>query len=109
MKHKGVLFIGWLVVAALLVDAVLERHPDSFYTLLQWICCAVFAYSAFAAYENKVWVWVFGVLAALYNPIFRVPLDRSTWIGVNWVTVGIIVVAGICLLRGKRNPVDEND
>jgi hypothetical protein len=55
----------------------------------------VFAYSAFAAYEKKrvLWVWVFGVLAALYNPIFRVHLDRSTWIGVNWFTVGAIVVA----------------
>jgi hypothetical protein len=108
MKHKGVLFIAWLIVAALLVDAAVERRPYSFYTLLLWICCPVFAYSAFAAYENKhgVWVWVFGVLAALYNPIFRVHLDRGTWIGVNWITVGIIAVAGICLLREKRNPPD---
>jgi hypothetical protein len=111
MKHKGVLFIAWLIVAALPVDAAVERHPYSFYTLLRWICCPVFAYSAFVAYENKhgVWVWVFGVLATLYNPIFRVHLDRSTWIGVNWITVGIIAVAGICLLREKRNPLDKND
>jgi len=109
MKHKGVLFIAWLIVAALLVDAAVERLPYSFDTLLRWICCPVFAYSAFAAYENKYGVWVFGVLAALYNPIFRVHLDRSTWIGVNWITVGIIAVAGICLLREKRNPPDKND
>ena len=111
MKHKGVLFIAWLIVAALLVDAAVQRHPYSFYMLLRWICCPVFVYSAFAAYENKhgVWVWVFAVLAALYNPIFRVHLDRSTWIGVNWITVGIIAVAGICLLREKRNPPDKND
>ena len=109
MKHKGVLFIAWLIVAALLVDAAVERHPYSFYTLLRWICCPVFAYSAFAAYENKHGVWVFELVAALYNPIFRVHLDRSTWIGVNWITVGIIAVAGICLLREKRNPPDQND
>jgi hypothetical protein len=109
MKHKGVLFIAWLIIAALLVDAAVGQPSYSFDTLLRWICCAVFAYSAFAAYENKhgVWVWVFGVLAVLYNPIFRVHLDRSTWSGVNWITVGIIVVAGICLLREKRNPPDE--
>src|SRR5215471_3835831 len=106
MKHKGVLFIAWLIVAALLFDAAVERHPYSFDTLLRWICCPVFAYSAFAAYENKhgVWVWVFGVLAALYNPIFRVHLDRSTWIGVNCITVGIIAVAGICLPQSGMNP-----
>ena len=111
MKHRAVLLIAWLIAAALLFDAAVERHPYSFYALLRWICCPVFAYSAFAAYENKkvVWVWVFGVLAALYNPILPVHLDRSTWIGVNWITLGIIAVAGICFLRGKRNPPDKTD
>jgi hypothetical protein len=98
------LYIIWLIAAALLVSAAIDRHPYSFYTLLRWICCPVFAYSAFAAYEKNrvVWVWVFGVLAALYNPIFRVHLDRSTWIGVNWFTVGAIAVAGIVFWLDKR-------
>src|SRR5437016_8751147 len=95
MKRSVGLYIAWLVVAGLLVFAAVERHPYSFYTLLRWICCPVFAYSAFAAHaKNRVpWVWVFGVLAALYNPIFRVELDRSTWIIVNWLTVGAILTA----------------
>ena len=95
MKRITGLIIARLIVAGLLVAAAIKRHPYSFYTLLRWICCPVFAYLAFAAHEkNRVlWVWVFGVLAALYNPIFRVHLDRSTWIGVNWFTVGAIIVA----------------
>ena len=53
--------------------------------------------------KNRVlWVWVFSVLAALYNPICRVHLDRSTWIGVNWFTVGVIVVAAIVFWLDKR-------
>jgi membrane protein implicated in regulation of membrane protease activity len=58
----------------------------------------------FAAHEkNRVlWVWVFGVLAALYNPIFRIHLDRSTWIGVNWVTIAMIVIAAIAFWRPKK-------
>jgi hypothetical protein len=94
------LYIAWVVAAGLLVFAAVERHPYSFYTLLRWICCPVFAYSAVAAHEkNRVlWVWVFGVLAGLYNPIFRVHLDRNTWIAVNWVTVGAIVVAIVVFL-----------
>jgi len=109
MKHKGVLFIAWLIVAALLVDV--ERHPYSFDTLLRWICCPVFAYSAFVAYENKrvLLVWVFGVLAGLYNPIFRVHLDRTTWIGVNWFTVGVIVVAGIVFWLDKKKSHDDSE
>ena len=91
------LYVAWLVAAGMLVSAAVERHPYSFYTLLRWICCPILAYSAFAAHEkNRVpWVWIFGTLALLYNPIFRVHLDRSTWMGVNWFTVGAIAVAAV--------------
>jgi hypothetical protein len=109
MKRIVGLYVAWLVAAGLLVYAAVERHPYSFYTLLRWICCPVFAYSAFAAHERNrvVWVWVFGMLAALYNPIFRVHLDRSTWIGVNWFTVGAIVVAIVVFLWGRSKTVRE--
>jgi Family of unknown function (DUF6804) len=101
MKRIAGLYVAWLVAAGLLVYAAVERHPYSFYTLLRWICCPVFAYSAFAAHEkNRVlWVWVFGVLAGLYNPIFRVHLDRSTWTNVNWLTVAGLVVAAFIFWR----------
>jgi hypothetical protein len=104
MKRIAGLYIVWLVVAGLLISAAVQRHPYSFYTLLRWICCPVFAYSAFAAYEGKyvVWVWVFGVLAALYNPILRVHLDRTTWTGVNWLTVGVIAVATVLFWLDKK-------
>src|SRR5215468_5625275 len=110
MKHRAVLLIAWLIAAALLFDAAVERHPYSFYVLLRWICCPIFAYSAFAAYQaNRVaWVWIFGVLAALYNPIFRVHLDRRTWIGVNWLTVGLIAIAVVGLWRNKGTRAKAN-
>jgi TonB family protein len=41
---------------------------------------------------------VFGALAALYNPIVLVHLNRSTWISVNWFTVGVIIVAAVAFL-----------
>ena len=95
------LYITWLIAAVMLISAAVGKHPYSFYTLLRWICCPIFAYSAFAAHEkNRVpWVWIFGALAALYNPIFRVHLDRATWIGVNWFTVGAIIVAAVAFWR----------
>src|SRR5262249_13027979 len=104
MKRVIGLHVAWLIAAGLLVFAAAERHPYSFYILLRWICCPVFAYSAVAAHEeNRVaWVWVFGVLAAVYNPIFRVHLDRSTWIGINWFTVAVIVAASVVFWLGKK-------
>ena len=98
------LYVGWLAAAAVLVYAVIEKHPYSFYTLLRWVCCPVFAFSAVSAFEmNRVaWTWIFGVLAALYNPIFRVHLDRNTWVGVNWFTIGAIAVAAVLFWRNKK-------
>jgi len=97
MKRFIGLYVVWLIAAVMLISAAVQRHPYSFYTLLRWICCPIFGYSAVSAYENKrvPWTWIFGVLALLYNPIFRVHLDRSTWTGVNWVTIGVIVIAAI--------------
>ena len=107
MKRTLGLYGAWLVATAMLVLAVTGKHPYGFYTLLRWICCPIFAYSAFAAYErNRIpWVWVFGVLAGLYNPLFRVHLDRSTWTNVNWGTVGAIIIAAALFWR----PTREND
>ena len=108
------LYVLWLAVAGMLVYAVIENHPSSYYTLLRWVCCAVFAYSALSAFEaNRVaWIWIFGVLAGLYNPIFRVHLDRSTWIGVNWFTIGVIAVAAVVFWRkptcNARSGVNKN-
>lgn len=91
------LYVAWLVAASMLVYAAIEKHPYSFYSLLRWICCPVFAYSAFSARErNRIsWSWIFGVLAALYNPFFPAHLDRSTWVYVNWSSVSAIVTAAV--------------
>ena len=109
MKERSIaglvgLYVIWLVAAGMLVYAAIEKHPYSYYTLLRWVCCPIFAYSAFAAHEkNRIpWVWIFGVLALLYNPIFRVHLDRSTWTGVNWATVAAIIVAAAVFWRPSR-------
>jgi DnaJ domain len=99
------LYVAWLIAAAMLVSAAVERHPYSFYMLLRWVCCGIFAYSAFAAHEKNrlVWVWVFGVLAALYNPIVLVHLDRTIWTRVNWFTVGAIIIAAVVFLQDKKS------
>lgn len=98
--YRAALYVPWLIAAAMLVSAAVEKHPYGFYILLRWICCATFAWSAFIAHEKErpFWVWGFGALAALYNPIVLVHLNRSTWINVNWFTVGAIIVAAISFL-----------
>ena len=90
MKARSTIFllyIAWLIVAVILVFAAAEKQPDSFYTLLRWICCAVFAYSAVASFQMKclLWLCIFGVLAVLFNPISPLGLDRNSWIVADFV------------------------
>ncbi|PYL77590.1 MAG: hypothetical protein DMF26_03475 [Verrucomicrobia bacterium] len=94
MKRTLGLYVAWLVATVMLVLAAVQRHPYGFYTLLRWICCAVFAYSAFTASEkNRVArAWIFGALAVLFNPIVPIHLQRDTWQMIDWATIGVILI-----------------
>jgi hypothetical protein len=72
-----------------------------FYTLLRWVCCAAFAYSAIAAFQMKrvEWTWIFGILAVLFNPLAPVYLQRATWQIIDWAAIGVLVVAAIVFWR----------
>jgi hypothetical protein len=98
MKTKStilLLYIAWLISAVILVFAAVEKQPDSFYTLLRWVCCAVFAYSAITSLQMKrmSWLGIFAALAVLFNPIFPLPLDRSQWIVADWFSIGAMVIS----------------
>jgi hypothetical protein len=136
MKNIVVLYIVWLIAAVMLVLAVVRpiqiqtpylprahnyfgrssfgrsyapsyRHQrNDFYTLLRWVCCAAFAYSAVAAFRMKrvSWTWIFGILAALFNPIAPVYLQRSTWQIIDWGAIAVIVISTVVFWRGRKQP-----
>ena len=39
------------------------------------------------------WVWIFGVLAVIYNPFVRVHLSRDIWSIVNVATIVVNIVS----------------
>ena len=99
------LYIAWLIAAAVLVFAAAEKQPDSFYTLLRWICCVVFVYSAVISFQMRrlLWMCIFVLLAALFNPIFPAPLDRSLWIVADWFAIGAVVFAAFNFWRDAKS------
>jgi hypothetical protein len=62
--------------------------------LLRLVACGVFAWAAFITYEKKeeVLPWVFGILAILFNPIFKIHLPKELWALVD-VGSGIFLLA----------------
>ena len=107
MKAKSailLLYIAWLIAAVMLVFAAAQKQPDSFYTLLRWICCAVFAYSAVTSFQVKrvLWLGLFAVLAVLFNPIFPLGLDRTQWIVADWFSIGAVVIAAFVFWKVSK-------
>ncbi len=107
MKARGtilILYTAWLIAAVMLVFAAVEKQPDSFYTLLRWVCCAVFAYSGVTSFQMKrmLWLCIFGVLAVLFNPIFPLGLDRSSWIVADWFSICAIVIAAFVFWKASK-------
>ena len=107
MKARSTIFllyIAWIIAAAMLVFAAAEKQPDSFYTLLRWICCTVFAYSAVVSFQMKrlLWLCIFGVLAVLFNPIFPLGLDRNSWIVADGLSIGAMITAAFVFWKGSK-------
>src|SRR6266487_5801158 len=123
MKRIAGPYIAWLIAAVMLAMAVTSPPAISFghtsrtynysgrvsrshsygrsyysqrkdfYTLLRWVCCAAFAYSAFTAFQMKrsAWTWIFAVLAVLFNPLAPFYLRRPTWQIIDWTSIAVIV------------------
>ena len=94
------IWIPQAIVIPMLLLALNPDNPYGYYILLRWVCCAAFVYLAFHALtlEESGWVWILGVTAVIYNPIFRVPGTRDMWSLINLATIGL-AVASIFVLK----------
>ena len=104
------IWIPQAIVIPLLLLA-LAFNPDDpygYYIPLRWVCCATFVYLAFRALtlEKSGWVWILGVTALIYNPIFRVPGTRDMWSLINLAAIGFAVVS-IFVLKHDENSNNE--
>jgi len=103
MNKNSTTWIPQTVAAVMLLFALNPENPYGYYVLLRWVVCGVFAYLALQAFEKGImnWIWVLGITAVVYNPIFKIHLGREVWSLVNLVTVGI-AIGSIVKMKGKH-------
>ena len=83
MKYKT----GLIVASVCLLLALLSM-PYGYYQLLRLIVCGVSIWAAISTSKTNQTLTVLYVLVALlYNPIFIIHFDRSTWGIINILTV----------------------
>ena len=107
-------WIPQAIVCLMLLWALVPSNPYEYYIVLRLVCCAAFAYLAVQAFhrEKQAWVWVLGITAVVYNPIFRVHLTRGIWSVINVATIGIAVWSVFALRTkggGKQVTKDESN
>ena len=67
--------------------------PYSFYMLLRLLVCltAVVGYIRAREEQQRSWLWIYGVIAVLYNPILPIHLmAKSLWIVINIATAVLL-------------------
>ncbi len=86
--------IFWITPMVVLAIGILPM-PYGYYTLLRLVICGCSLYFAYHLYEKKdtAFVWVFGFIAVLYNPVIPVYLyEKEIWIVVNLISAFVFFV-----------------
>jgi FtsH-binding integral membrane protein len=88
----------------LLSLAIVHRWPIGFYTALRLVVCGSGIYLAFRAHQLQkgFWVWIFGAVAILFNPLIPIYLRRGQW---RWIDGAALVVflMSLGLVRSGRS------
>lgn len=97
--------IGTRIVTAVLLMLALLELPYSYYTMLRLIVCLVFVHNVTRVVKDgsRQWVWLYGGIALLFNPLIPVHLDRVTWAIVDLGTACVSLVS-IRHVQAKEAP-----
>jgi len=93
-----------IICGVLLLLAIPAWWPYDFYTLLRWIVCIVSIYVAYGFYKSKLnsWVFIFSAIAVLFNPIYPVHLDKSSWVSIDFISSILFFVSAYSLKRWQK-------
>ena len=98
--------IKWpsITTGVLLLLGILNGWPYGFYIILRWVVCGVAIFNTVGFSKSKLtgWVFVFGALAFLFNPLFPVYLNKSSWVGIDLISA-IVFFIGAYAIKNKND------
>ena len=92
------------IVSTIAVVVGLFTLAYAYYMLLRVVLCLTAVYGIALALRcgKGAWLWAFGPLAVLYNPVLPVHLGwKPAWVALNGATV-VLFWLGVYLLRHER-------
>lgn len=66
-----------------------------FYQILRWVVSGSAVYIAYQNYlqQRTQWVWMFAIIAILFNPISPIHLEREMWSFIDIIIAVIYLIA----------------
>jgi len=95
------------IVAVIMLIVAVAPLPYGYYQFLRWIICGISIFVAYESYEwGKSWAtWVFIPVAILFNPLFPIYLDKSTWRPID-IFCAFLFASSLFLSRpGESKPI----
>lgn len=98
----------WLCLTMAVANVVaLADLPYGYYQLLRLVVTGYAIWLAFWWSGTKVqaWMWIFGFVAIIYNPVFKISMSREVHSVVN-VLVAVLIVAELAASRKMASAVE---
>jgi len=91
-KQKNIVII---VSSAFLLLAGFSGWPYDFFVLLRFVVCLSTSYLAWLASNEKQekWLWVYSIIAILFNPFLPIHLTRSSWVVIDFATAIFLIIS----------------
>ncbi|MBL7086650.1 MAG: hypothetical protein ISS28_06095 [Candidatus Cloacimonetes bacterium] len=91
-KNKNIAII---ISVIFLFLALLEGLPYGFFTLLRLVVFGTTAYLTWLAYrsEKQAWIWIFGFLVLVFNPLIPLHLGRDLWVVVDLLVAVFLIIS----------------
>lgn len=82
-----------IYAASLMLLIALLPMPYGYYTLLRICVFGLFGLLAYDAHlkGSKLLPWLFGFMAVLFNPLFKIHFSREIWAAIDVASAAILV------------------
>lgn len=91
-KNKNIAIV---ISVMLLFLAMIEGLPYGFFTLLRLVVFGTTVYLSWLAYksERHAWIWLFGFIALVFNPLLPLYLCRDLWVVADFLVAVFLIVS----------------
>lgn len=98
------------LIAIVLLLLALFPMPYGYYTFVRICICLLSGYLAYKSWQEKInlWMWIFFIIAILFNPIIPIYLGRTLWAIIDIIVAAVLIVSIFQLKLNEKNYEETN-